>query len=297
MMGFGILPGCERLGIPNFKVGTSDEVYATMDFLDSTRHASTKLRDLNRLLVGKWDAHCMYGFSDIIALAAPMIRRRHSTIVRVPPPAEYCSSLLSRKECFVVFRHRLKEYLGTQPDDMVSGQVTWILEEYEKLTSRYSEWETDTDSLDKVNGSVLNFLEEVHNCWDRATEYLEGIEKMYQLHYLDLMASHISHAVNYWGDAWQQIKQNKTCDNYGHRDLVVEGTHLYFDYLPLIVEDMRGQGFKGPKEVVHGGWFTLMFRAFCWWRCHSVYPGENQAYKGSALPSRYWKCKFPVYIS
>ena len=131
MMGFGILPGCERLGVPNFKVGTNDEVYATMNFLDSTRHASTKLRDLNRLLVGKWDAHCMYGFSDIIALAAPMIRRRHSTIVRVPPPAEYCSSLLSRKECFVVFRRRLEEYLGTQPDDMFSEQATWILEEYE----------------------------------------------------------------------------------------------------------------------------------------------------------------------
>ena len=297
MMGFGILPGFERLGVPNFKVGTKDEVYATMDLLDSTRSASTKLRDLNRLLVGKWDAHCMYGFSDIIALAAPMIRRRHSTIVRVPPPAEYCSSLLSRKECFVVFRHRLKEYLRTHPGDMFSGQATWILEQCEQLTSRYSEWETNTDSLDKVNGSGLNFLEEVHDCWDRATEYLEGAEKVSQLRYVDLMASHISHAINYWVDGWQQIKQSKPCNNYGHRDLVVEGSHLYFDYLLLIVEDMRVKGFKGPKEVVHEAWFTLMFRAFCWWKCHSVYPGEDQAYKGSALPSRYWGCKFPVYIS
>ena len=66
---------------------------------------------------------------------------------------------------------------------------------------------------------------------------------------------------------------------------MVEGTHLYFDYLPLIVEDMRGKGFKGPKEVVHDAWFTLMFRGFCWWRCHSVYPREDQAYKSSALPS------------
>ena len=42
-----------------------------MDILDGTRKASSKLRDVNRLLVGKWDAHCMYEFSNIIALAAP----------------------------------------------------------------------------------------------------------------------------------------------------------------------------------------------------------------------------------
>ena len=296
MMGFGILPGCERLGVPNFKAGTNDEVYATMDLLDSTRSASTKLRDVNRLLIGKWDAHCMYGFSDIIALAAPMMRRRHSTIVRCSPPAQYCSSLLSQKECFVVFRHRLREHLRTQPDDMFCEQATWVLEQCEQLNSRCSEWDTKTDNLDKVNDSALNFLEEVHDCWDRATEYLMELEKIHQLHYLDLMASHISHAVNYWDDAWQQLKQIKSCDNFGHGDLEVEGAHLYFDYLPLIVEDMRGKGFKGPKGVVHEAWFTLMFRAFCWWRCHSLYPGEDQAYKGSALPSRYWGCKLPVYI-
>ena len=201
MMGFGILPGCERLGVPNFKFGTKDEVYATMDLLDSTRSASTKLRDLNRLLVGKWDAHCMYGFSDIIALAAPMIRRRNSTVVRVPPPAEYCSSLLSRQECLVVFRHRLREYLRTKPDDMFPEQATWILEQCEQLQSRYSEWDTKTNDLDEVNGSGLDFLEEVHDCWDTATEHLREIEKIHQLHYLDLMASQISHAVDYWVDA------------------------------------------------------------------------------------------------
>ena len=90
MMGFGRLPGCQSLNIPTFKVGATDEVYTTMDMLDRTGKASSKLRDMNSLLVGKWDAHCMYGFPDIIALAAPMIRCRHSTIIRVPMPAEYC---------------------------------------------------------------------------------------------------------------------------------------------------------------------------------------------------------------
>lgn len=68
----------------------------------------------------------MYGFSDIIARATPVIRRRHSIIVQVPMPAEYCSSLLSLKGCFVVFHNRLKEYLGTRSEDMMFKQAEWI---------------------------------------------------------------------------------------------------------------------------------------------------------------------------
>lgn len=296
MMGFGILPGCDSLIVPYFKVGTTAEVYVTMDKLDSTHKASTQLRDVNRLLVGKWDAHCMYGFSDIIALAAPMIRRRHSTIVRVPMPTEYCSSLLSHKECFVVFHNRLKEYMGTRSDDMLLEQADWVLEQYERLKSRYSEWENEAENNNRVDGRDLNFLEDVHGCWDTATDYFVQLQQTHHLNYLDLMASHISHAVFYWGDAWKQLNQGKARDNFGLRGLEAEGSHLYFDYLPLIVEDMRRKGFEGPEKIVHEAWFTLMFRAFCWWRCHSLHPGEDQSYKGSTLPSRYWDSKLPVYI-
>lgn len=295
MMGFGILPGCDILDVPTFNVGTTDEVYATMDILDNTRNASERLRDLNCLLVGKWDAHCMYGFSDIIALAAPMLRRRHSTIVRVPTPAEYCSSLLSHKECFVVFYNRLKEYLGTRSEDRFE-QAIWVLKQYERLKSRHSEWENEAENNNKVNDSDLTFLDNVHHRWDSTTDYFVQLQEAHHLHYLDLMASHISHAVNYWGDAWQQLKQGKARDNYGLRALEAEGAHLYFDYLPLIVEDMRRKGFEGPERLVHEAWFTLMFRAFCWWRCHSLHPGEDPSYKGSTLPSRHWDSKLPVYI-
>ena len=127
VMGFGILPGCHSLNVPSFQLGTTEDVYKTMDILDSTRKASSKFRDVNHLLERKWDAHCMYGFSDIIALAAPMIRRRNSTIIRVPMPAEYCSSLLSQKECFIVFHNRLERYLATQSEDGPFEWAHWVL--------------------------------------------------------------------------------------------------------------------------------------------------------------------------
>ena len=295
MMGFGSLPRCHSLNIPAFKMGTTDDVYTTMDMLDSTGKASSKLRDMNSL-VGKWDAHCMYGFSDIIALAAPMIRCRHSTIIRVPRPAKYCSSLLSHKECFVVFHNRLKEYVSARSVDVPSAQVDWVLEQYERLKARYSEWENEAENNNRVNDRELNFLEDVNDCWDAATDYFVQLQEKHRLRYLHLMASHISHAVNYWTDAWQRLKEGNARDNYGLWPLEAEGAHLYFDYLPLIVEDMRRKGFEGPDKLVHEAWFTLMFRAFCWWRCHSLHPGEDSRHKGSPLPSRYWDCHLPVYI-
>ena len=296
MMGFGILPGCDVLNVPNFKLGTTAEVYAAMDMLDSTRKASAKLKDVNNLLMGKWDAHCMYGFSDIVALAAPMIRRRHSTIVRVPTPAEYCSSLLSCKECFVVFSCRLKEYLRSEVTVFEQGE--WVLNQYEQLNTLYRDWEDQAENNDLVNGRDLIFLEAVHDRWDATTDYFVQIEKTHQLHYLDLMASHISHAVNYWGDAWHNLKNEKARDSYGLRALESEGSHLYFDYLPRIIEDMRNKGYKGPgsEKLVREAWFMLMLRAFCWWRCHSVHPGEDPSHKGSTVSSQYWDCKVPVYI-
>lgn len=168
------------------------------------------------------------------------------------------------------------------------------MKQYEQLNLRYSEWETEDNN--RVNGCDLKFLEEVHDCWDAATDYFVQLQETHHLHYLDLMASHISHAVNYWGDGWQQLNQGKPRDNYGLKALEAEGAHLYFDYLPLIVEDIRNKGFKGPEKLIHEAWFTLMFRAFCWWRCHSLHPGECQSHKGSTLPSRYWDSKLPVYI-
>lgn len=295
MMGFGILPGYNRLGIPSFKIGTSNEVFATMDILDSTRKASGKLRDIRNLLVDKWDAHATYGFSDIISLAAPMIRRRHSTIIRVPMPAEYCSSLLSHKEGFVVFHHRLQEYLKASNETSFM-QAHWVLEQYEHLKMHYNEWENEASTHEQVNDCNLKFLEEVHGLWDKLTDYFVQLHENHQLRYYDLMAVHISHAVNYWGDAWEQLNQGKARDHFELNALEAEGTHMYFDYLPRIVADMKERGFDGPEELVHEAWFTLIFRAFCWWRCHSLYPGEDPSFKGRTIRSRYWDSKLPVYI-
>ena len=57
-MAFGILPGNHRLGIPYFKIGIAEEVYSTMNLLDTRHKASNTLKDINRLLIGKLLVGC-----------------------------------------------------------------------------------------------------------------------------------------------------------------------------------------------------------------------------------------------
>ena len=83
-MAFGILPGCDVLNVPSFKVGTSNEILATMEILDPTGKATETLGNIEHLLAEKWDEHYARGFSDIIPLTAPMIRRRASSVIRLP---------------------------------------------------------------------------------------------------------------------------------------------------------------------------------------------------------------------
>ena len=72
--------------------------------------------------------------------------------------------------------------------------------------------------------------------------------------------------------------------------------HLYFDSLPKIVADMRQRGYEGEDDLVHEAWFMMMFRAFCWHRCHFFREEQKQVYGAKILPSQYWSSKMPVYI-
>ncbi len=121
MLGFGILPGFKGLGVPAFKIGTINDVYASMNIMDKSHRASQKIKDIRGI-----ESACTFGFSDIIPLAAPMIRLRNSTIVRLPIPTEYFVGLTCHKEGFVVFHNRLKEYIAER-NGRVSGQVKWVL--------------------------------------------------------------------------------------------------------------------------------------------------------------------------
>lgn len=92
MMGFGILPRSNLIYRAPFRIGSIEEILAVMDQIDPTGVSTKKARDTHSC-GGK-----PFGFSDIIPLAAPMMRIRGSSIIRLPMPADHCDGLTSHKE-------------------------------------------------------------------------------------------------------------------------------------------------------------------------------------------------------
>lgn len=206
---------------------------------------------------------------------------------------------------FTIFHERLQQYI-TERNNNVSAQTQWIQHQYSTLRDSFPEWENEALALSQLNSRPLLFLEQVHTCWDATTDYFLALANppkgQPSLQYLDLVSSHIRHAVNYWGDAWRNIRESKTRGPPDPFGWVAEGAHCYWDYLPDIVADMRAAGFGGADELVYEAWFSLMFRAFCWWRCHymvEVWSEGGRMEPGveiSRLPARFWRSEMPVYI-
>ncbi len=258
MLAFGILPGCKDLNLPDYRISSTNDIYTTLNHLDPTCNASQKVRDVRGICPDS-----AYGFSDLIPMAAPMLRLRGSTIIRIPIPTQYCIGLTCNTPGFIVFRARLSAFIDEQKHP-VSEQLTG-------LAAKYPKWEDEVLANKHANCRELEFLEAVHDCWDWTTVYFCDFENRQGqcLRYVDLMIAHIRHAVNYWNHAWENIREGRARQHYGQRDWVAEGAHCYWDYLLEIAEELSGECGVDKKVVVEA-WIIMMFRAMCWWRCHWV---------------------------
>ncbi|KAL9001621.1 MAG: hypothetical protein Q9188_005411 [Gyalolechia gomerana] len=289
---FGILPGYRLFHLPDYRMGTTADVYATMHSLDSTGCATKKIRD-NRH--PSFAPKCFFGFSDIIPLAAPMLRHRNSTIIRLPIPAEYSTGLLTHKEGFVIFHHRLDELIASSqytesPSLPVPDMIVWVRTKYQDLMQEYPEWEDEVLANKQINNRSMEFLDSCHFAWDHCTTYLYSLITLHgKLFYRDLMAAHLKNAVNFWHQSWNRIRAGTARDNHGLRGHIAEGMHLYWDYLDLVVEEMEARGWTNiPREVLREAWVVMIFRGFCWWRCHWMMEGQDMCEAPDRLSSEYY---------
>ncbi|KAL8948201.1 MAG: hypothetical protein Q9222_005592 [Ikaeria aurantiellina] len=285
---FGILPGYRKLHLPDFRMGTTSEVYATMYSLDPTGTATKKVRDNRHPSLSP---DCLFGFSDLIPLAAPMLRERGSTITRLPIPAQYTTGLLSHKEGFVVFRHRLEEFMNSprytkQPQKYMPAFVQEVKKVYTYLMVKFPQWEDEALANKQMNNRPKDFLDQCHGAWEVCTDYFVDLEDEDNHFYADLMATHLKHAVNWWHQAWNRMREGKARDNYGTRDYIAEGMHLYWDYLDLIVKEMQDKGWaQEDGDQVREAWILMIFRGMLWWRCHWMMDGDKMCEAPPRLPS------------
>lgn len=291
-MGFGIVPGDAVLGIPDYTIGTEEEILATLrNQVDPTHAAADSLKEILGANPG-WTP----GISDIIGMAAPMMRHQRSSLVRVPAPAEYNLGLTEQEEGFVVFRNRLRDYIAEQDEknEPVTNQTRHVLDQYEELRRRYgSQWEDQHVCNQTLNDRSVIFLDDLHSRHTAATRYFKDLAQAHPgFRYTDLMYAHIRHAVNYFPAALERLNANppRGRDHYGMRvaGWITEGAHIYFDNLPKVVDEMRKKEFDKP-DIVTEAWLTMMFKAFLWHRCHFIVPGAR-------VPSANWGSRLPVYI-
>ena len=297
-MGFGIVPGEPGLGIPDYKLGTEEEVLATLrNVVDPSHEAADQVKGILGANPG-WTP----GISDIIGFACPMIHELGTSLARVPQPAGYAIGLTQQQEGFVVFRNRLKGLIAERDAkaEPVSPQLRLVYEQYEELRQRYGDQWEDQHFADKMPKNLFAFLGDLNTRHAATEEYFLGLiqrfdgagEKTQVFKYTDLMYSHIRHAVNYFPEALERLNASPSRgrDHYGMRvaGWITEGAHIYFDNIPKIINDMRDKGFDQP-QIVEEAWVTMMFRAFLWHRCHFMVEGPR-------VPSIYWGSNLPVYI-
>ncbi|KAL8773337.1 MAG: hypothetical protein Q9209_001731 [Squamulea sp. 1 TL-2023] len=289
-MGFGIVPGEPHLGIPDHKIGTEEEIMATLRNLIS-QAAADQVKSITEANPGWYP-----GISDVIGMAAPMIRPWRSWLVRVPVPAEYNVGLTQQEEGFVVFHNRLRDYVTERDaiEEPVTNQTRHILAQYEELKHRYgSQWEDQHTCYGSLNESAIPYLDDLHSRHTAATQYFRDLSRLHgSFRYTDLLYSHIRHAVSYFPDALERLNADppRARDHYGMRvaGWITEGAHIYFDNIPKVVADMQNRGFDDP-EIVMEAWLTMMFKAFLWHRCHFMVGGAR-------VPSINWGSRLPVYI-
>ncbi|KAI9800776.1 MAG: hypothetical protein M1833_003193 [Piccolia ochrophora] len=285
-LGFGIIPACPGLSLPSFRIGTDEELYEVIDSLDRSGQCMDQIMSL-RKRESTWTPR----LADLIPIAAPMIRIRGSTGMRIPAPTSRYVGYTVDRASFVVFHARLKEHLGLAPGPTGSAQTRWVLEAYEKLRT-HGNWELEFRSLlDLDKGGVqarVAFLDEVQDCFDTTTRYFALLRSTPSFEYDKLLASHMTHTVLAHREVHEINRAGRARNDFGLSHNKAEGMHVYWDKLPLIVKDMRDQGCH-DELLVQDSWITMMFRALCWQRCHCFVPGKT-------VPSEYYGSKLPVFI-
>jgi hypothetical protein len=242
----------------------------------------------------------MTGFSDIIPLAAPIMHTKGSTITRIPQPAHHAVGLTVYRQAFMVFRHRLEEYINRNRRlEGVLDHARRVLGWYDKLNAS-PQW-NDERKASSTNNQDADFLKRVHDKCIKAQQYLQDLNERGILRYEDLMRCHIERAVFYRKNAVDKITRGRarsTCGGDPTDDGLrkSEGMHMYFDYVEdadnpdLIFQSMRKRGYDGSHELLAQAWFTMIFRGFCWQRCHYMVSGQR-------VPSEYWNSFLPIYLS
>ena len=299
MFGFQIIPGCKVLDLPDF-------VFDASAGFSPIREALIQLgvKQEDRRKYAAWNERSggLSGFSDLVGMVAPFLPLPGSSVVQIfAPITQFAVSPTNWWEGFVTYHARLLQCMDEQTkagDE--SKQIKWVLDRFEYMRRTYPwnqcpSWEDEIGNKNVKNGRSLVYLDDLRSIWSATTDYFKMLQSQKSLRYIDLVAAHITHALETPELADTNIK-DRTNKRYQlgvfRAEGMAESMHLYVDRIPKVVSFMKEKGF-GDAEIVKEAWWTLILRAMCWHRSIAwVEIPKNNLVSPSFQGSR-----IPVYIA
>lgn len=296
---FGILPGNPDLGLPDYRIGTTEEIFSTLKEIDPQETAVNNLRNLQGIR-----ADYLHGFCDIVPMVAAWLRQPGTNLNWYPRPLKNTLGLTWYHLAFHQFKFELEKYNTThnRRNDVEGGAVernnvadavgdnepqsSWVLRMYRKYKNK---WPVEWDGISPdVDARTVDFYDDLERLYDHTTTYFLKVRG--KLKYMDLVTAHLREAPRSYRDAEVAVQGWAVADSERWDLRRKEAMSFYWKYMPDYRVYMAGRGCMDGK-LVDEAWITLVFRAFLWMRAHV--PKEND----NILPSQYYGSRLPIYIS
>lgn len=253
--------------------------------IDESRHLSGTY---GRLLL-TWSHLGNSVASEFVALVAPVLRMRNSTISRVFRPASNIGNeVLSSQFAMQSFCYRLQTLVLSSVG--TSQQLQLILTQCNEILS-HGRW-------DRVNGhpmdydfnqSELELLDLIHDAWDATTEVLKNpwFESLLRSHLCELLAFRDGDIKTF------RQKKNDASGVSSNVSPEEDIMWLYFEVCrPKIIQEVQRKHALGKEHTVtlNSYWVTMVFRSLCWYSLHRF------KFKHAIVDFQYFESKQPVYI-
>ncbi|KAE8319575.1 hypothetical protein BDV41DRAFT_571204 [Aspergillus transmontanensis] len=133
-LGCGVIRGEPELTIPDFTIGTQQEIVVALRVLDATGEAAVILKDILRDY-----PEFQFQVADIVAMSTKVIHHNGSSLVQIPAPSDNVHGFTTSPAGRRTLRRCLEDYL-TRHEECVNSETKHILSLCREL-SRYTEWD------------------------------------------------------------------------------------------------------------------------------------------------------------
>jgi hypothetical protein len=221
--------------------------------------------------------------SEFVALVAPVLRMRNSTITRIfRPTPNIGHEILSSQFCLQAFQNSLMDLVSTAEGTHQRLQV--ILKDCSKVLD-HPRWSgprgQPCDLL--TNDASIELLDILHDAVDETTDFLRNLTPGYEV----FLEGHLRELFTLKDSPLQD--EDRLPASAILRESLMD---IYFDRCrrETIRYVQKLQRVKLEVTYLNACWVSMIFRSLCWYNLHSF------KVKCAIVDPRYLESKIPVYI-